>query len=123
MALAIGPCMFVAPLVPIALLIAIPLWPVALVGLAVMWLVTWPLERACRILGVRLFQGASATLTRWFRTVLTPWTFFDPPPAAIAPPDTGDAATGDAATGDAATGNATTGDATGGSNEQANTEP
>ncbi len=77
--------MFVAPLMPVPMLLAIPLWSVAIVFLAVMWLVTWPRERACRVAGVHSFQGASNVLAGWLRTLLTPWTFFDVPPTPPAP--------------------------------------
>lgn len=62
MALAIGPCMFLAPLVAVLLIVAIPLWPVALALLAALLIVTWPLEQLCRLLHIPAFVGASAAV-------------------------------------------------------------
>jgi hypothetical protein len=89
MALAIGPCMFVAPLVPVLFLLAIPLWPVAIVAMTLFWLVTWPLEVACRVAGIRAFQGASKEAARWLRIVLRPWVLFAPPPKRPSEPPSG----------------------------------
>jgi hypothetical protein len=75
--LLIGPCMLLAPLVVVLVPIVIVLWlPVlALMGLA--WLVLFPLaefsEPKDRIARVHRWLGES------FRTLLTPWTYFDPP--------------------------------------------
>lgn len=71
--------MFVAPLVPVLVLLALPLWPVAIVLTAVLWLVTWPLERLLALVGVRALDGASRRVGRWFRIVVAPWKLFDTP--------------------------------------------
>ncbi len=76
---AIGPCMFVAPLVPVLMILAIPLWPVAIVTLSALWLVTWPLERLLHALGVRQLDGAARRVARWLGYALRPWSFFEVP--------------------------------------------
>ncbi|MHB8839996.1 MAG: hypothetical protein ACYC7F_13720, partial [Gemmatimonadaceae bacterium] len=79
MALAIGPCMFVAPLAAVALIIAIPLWPVALALLSALLVVTWPVEQLCRLLRIPAFRGASATVWRWLAWMAKPLNWFDLP--------------------------------------------
>lgn len=76
---AIGPCMFVAPLVAVALIIAIPLWPVALVLLAVLWLLALLGEQLCRLLRIPALRGAGATTWRWLVWMAKPLNWFDPP--------------------------------------------
>lgn len=87
MALAIGPCMFVAPLVPIIALLLLPLWLLALVVTTVAWLLVWPFDRLLAAIGVPGAGRAGAALTRWLVKVATPWRIFDlpsrtPPPSA-----------------------------------------
>ncbi len=77
MALAIGPCMLLAPLVAVALIVAIPLWPVALALLAALLMVTWPIEQLCRLLHFPAFTGASATVWRWLVWTAKPLNWFD----------------------------------------------
>lgn len=79
-AVAIGPCIVVAPLVFLAVLLAIPLWPVAILCLAVLWSLAWVYERACGVFGVRICGGAAAAVARWLRVVARPWTLFEPSP-------------------------------------------
>ncbi len=79
MALLIGPCLLVAPVVAVVAVLAIPLWPVAIVVLGAAWLVTWPTERAMRALGLVDRARASAALARWFGVALRPWNMFDAP--------------------------------------------
>lgn len=81
----IGPCMFVAPLVVVLVPIAIVLWPPTLILLGIVWLLWWPVAR----LGGAGPRAVHVTLGRWFRTLLTPWTYFDTP-APKAPPQTHD---------------------------------
>src|SRR5262245_33486900 len=69
--LLIGPCMFAAPLVILLIPIAIVLWPVAIVGLVVAWILLWPLA------AVGVLRGAHDWVGATFLTVLTPWTYFD----------------------------------------------
>lgn len=77
-AIVFGPCMFVAPLVPILMLVAIPLWPVAIVLVTGLWLVVWPLERATRMMGMHRLDGASAKVGTWLKIVVRPWILFEP---------------------------------------------
>jgi hypothetical protein len=85
MPLLLGPCMFLAPLVMVLAILAIPLWPVFLALLGAAWLIVWPVEQLARALGTHAFDGASKRLGRWFRILLTPWTYFDVAPKAPAP--------------------------------------
>ncbi len=90
MALAIGPCMFVAPLAAVALIVAIPLWPVALALLSALLVVTWPVEQLCRLLRIPALRGASATVWRWLDWMAKPLNWFDTPPRGArrdSPPD------------------------------------
>jgi len=105
-AVIIGPCMFLAPVVFVLMLLAIPLWPVAIVVVTVMWLVTWPVEQMLRLVGIRRADGAAATVARWLRVVVKPWVLFEkaarppsasppaPPGAAPAPSPPGDEGSG-----------------------------
>lgn len=86
MALAIGPCMFVAPLVPIIALLLLPLWLLALVVTTVVWLLVWPVDRLLAAIGVPGAGRAAAALTRWLVKVATPWRIFDLPRKAPPPP-------------------------------------
>jgi hypothetical protein len=87
MPLLLGPCMFLAPLVMVLAILAIPLWPVVLVAFGAAWLIVWPAEYIVHALGVHAFDGTATKLGSWFRFMLTPWTYFDPPakPAKPAP--------------------------------------
>ena len=80
MAIAIGPCMFVAPLVFLLGLLLVPLWPVAIVVMAALWLVAWPLEQLLLLLRVRAVKGMSRRVARWLRVVTRPWILFELPP-------------------------------------------
>ena len=71
--------MLVAPLVVVALIVAIPLWPVALALLAALLVVTWPLEVLCRLLRIPAFRGATATVWRWLKWMSMPLNWFDKP--------------------------------------------
>ena len=80
MALAlIGPCMVVAPLVAVALVLAIPLWPIVVVATGCCWLLAVMLETLCGAIGFDGVDGWGNAARRVFRTVLTPWTYFDRP--------------------------------------------
>ncbi len=80
MALAlVGPCMLAAPLVAVAFILAIPLWPVAVVTTFGCWALSAVLERLFLLLGFDALEGWSASMWRLFLTVLTPWNYFDPP--------------------------------------------
>ena len=71
--------MLVAPLVVVALILAIPLWPVALALLTVLLIVTWPIELLCRLLHIPAFRGATATVWRWLVWMSMPLNWFDTP--------------------------------------------
>jgi hypothetical protein len=80
--LLIGPCMFAAPLVVLLVPLALILWPPTLILLGVAYLVVWPFAAASADgSGVR---RAHTWLGNSFLTVLTPWTYFDPPKEAQA---------------------------------------
>ena len=92
MVLLLGPCMFLAPLVMVLAILAVPLWPVVLVALGAAWLIVWPAEFIARTLGIHAVDGASKKVGSWFRFMLTPWTYFDVPAKAApavdpAPPE------------------------------------
>lgn len=59
MALAIGPCMLLAPLV------------------AVLLIVTWPLEQLCGLPHIPAFVGTSAAVRRWLSWTSMPLNWFD----------------------------------------------
>lgn len=77
MALAIGPCMLVAPLVFLVGLLLVPLWPVAIVTIAALWVVVWPLEQVLLLLHVRAVKGMSRRVGQWLRIVTRPWILFE----------------------------------------------
>ena len=103
MVIAIGPCFLLAPVVAVLAVLAIPLWPVCLLALLVMLVVVWPIEQLCRLLGLKAYRGASATVWRWLRWMSVPWTWFDVPAkkAAANAPDAADAPSADTGTGTA----------------------
>lgn len=76
---AIGPCILVAPLVLVLVLLAIPLWPVAIVCTALLWLIAWPLERVLALVGVHRVSGSSRRVRAWLRVAVAPWRLFDRP--------------------------------------------
>jgi len=73
-----GPCVIFAPLVFLLMVLAIPLWPVAIVVVGLMWLIVWPLERLSKALGMNALRGWSANVAYWFIIALKPKYFFDP---------------------------------------------
>jgi hypothetical protein len=75
----IGPCMLAAPLVAVLAILAVPLWPIAIVVLAVARLVFWPFERLVTAMGYSWATRASSKLAVWFKMALKPWSYFDPP--------------------------------------------
>lgn len=91
--LLIGPCMFVAPLLVVLIPVALVLWPPTLLVLGIVWLILWPFAVAAHDDPSKGVVHARRTVGHWFRTVLTPWTYFDvpqvpPPHAASHPPPT-----------------------------------
>lgn len=76
-------------MVVVLLVLAIPLWPVALAVLAAALVATWPLEQLLGLVGLRLLRGASARLGIWLRWMSAPWNWFDMP-AKSAPPEEGE---------------------------------
>jgi hypothetical protein len=79
MAIAFGPCMLLAPLVFLVGLLLVPLWPVAIVVLAALWVVVWPVEQVLVLLGVGRARGTSRRVGRWLGVAVRPWKLFDPP--------------------------------------------
>ena len=79
MVVLVGPCMFAAPLVVLLVPVAIVLWPVALAGLGVSWLVLWPAAWVAARLDNAWLPERHRTLGRWFGVVLKPWNYFDEP--------------------------------------------
>lgn len=73
----IGPCMVLAPLVAVVAFLAVPFWPVAIVIVAAIWLVVWPIERVMKLLGVGVMQGWSAKIGRTLYYVIKPWVYLD----------------------------------------------
>lgn len=84
MILLLGPCMFFAPLVLVLVPIAIVLWPPTLVLLGIGWLLTWPFARGG---DRRWLVRTHRAIGRWFRSLLTPWTYFDEPTPPRSPTD------------------------------------
>jgi hypothetical protein len=78
-ALAIGPCILGAPIVVALFVLAIPVWLAALALVAALWIVTWPVERLCALIGIRALGGASARLGRVLRTLSRPQRWLDLP--------------------------------------------
>ena len=81
MVMAIGPCFFLAPVVAVLAVLAIPLWPVCLAVLLVMLIIVWPIEQIGTRLGIGALRGASARVWGWLRWMSTPWNWFDLPKA------------------------------------------
>lgn len=71
--------MFLAPLAVLLVPVGIVLWPPTVLLLGIAWVVTWPLSMVPGVRDHRHVIMVRGTIGRWFRTVLTPWTFFDPP--------------------------------------------
>jgi hypothetical protein len=82
----IGPCILVAPLVVAGLIIAIPLWPVAIAVTAGCWLLSAAGELVLRAVGIHALDGWELAMRRVLLLVLTPWSYFDSPPPE-SPPD------------------------------------
>ncbi len=81
--------MLVAPLVAVLAILALPLWPVAIVVAAALWLVVWPLERLLPHVGLRFMQGWSTFLARTLRYVVKPWVYLDERYPRVTSPDDG----------------------------------
>ena len=83
--------MFFAPLLILLIPIALVLWPPSLVLTGLAWLLLWPFARGDESSAV---VRAHRKVGGWFRTLLTPWTYFDvpKPPAGGATPAGGPAA-------------------------------
>ena len=71
--------MVVAPLVAVAFILAIPLWPVAIVTTFCCWLLAAVFEMLLGFAGIEALDGWSAAMWRLFLTILTPWSYFDLP--------------------------------------------
>lgn len=89
MILLLGPCMVMAPLVLLAIPVGIVLWPPALLLLGLAYLLLWPFAALAGGRGSRGIPALHARVGALFRTLLTPWNYFDAPadapPAADAP--------------------------------------
>ena len=77
MTILIGPCMLLAPLVAVLAVLALPLWPVAIVIVATTWLLVWPIERVTALCGLRFMQGWSVALGHTLYYVVKPWAYLD----------------------------------------------
>ncbi len=77
--------MLLAPLVAVLAILALPLWPVAIVLVGAAFLLIWPVERLLGLMGTRWMSGWSAAVGRAFMLVLRPWRYFDPPRPVAAP--------------------------------------
>ena len=77
MTILIGPCMLLAPLVAVLAVLALPLWPIAIVIVATTWLLVWPIERVMALCGLRVMQGWSVALGRTLYYVVKPWVYLD----------------------------------------------
>ena len=77
--------MLLAPLVAVLAILALPLWPVAIVLVGAAFLLIWPVERLLGLLGTRWMSGWSAVVGRAFMLALRPWRYFDAPRPAAAP--------------------------------------
>lgn len=75
----IGPCMFVAPIAAVLAILALPLWPVAIVLLAILWVLVAGLERVTTKLGIGVMTGWTKKVGHWLHFSLKPWHYFDPP--------------------------------------------
>ena len=69
--------MLLAPLVAVLAILALPLWPVAIALLGVVWLLLWPLERVISFTGAPAMRGWSAAVGRVFYIVLKPWVYIE----------------------------------------------
>jgi len=90
MILLLGPCMVMAPLVLLAIPVGIVLWPPALLLLGLAYLLLWPVAALARRRGSRGIPALHARVAALFRTVLTPWNYFDASPAAPPAADAAD---------------------------------
>ena len=77
MTILLGPCMLLAPLVAVLAFLALPLWPIAIVIVAAIWLLVWPMERVMALFGLRFMQGWSVSLGRTLNYVVKPWVYLD----------------------------------------------
>lgn len=78
--------MFLAPLVVLAIPVAIILWPPTLILLGLVWLVLFPFAALARGrseskggTGASRIARAHVWVEGWLGTLLTPWTYFDAP--------------------------------------------
>lgn len=76
-AAAIGPCILFAPLLIALALLAIPLWPVAIILCALWWVIAWLAEHTCRVFRIEACVGASQRAARRLQMALRPWRLFD----------------------------------------------
>lgn len=81
MILLFGPCMFLAPLLVVLIPVAIVLWPPVLVTVGLLWLIVWPFAAIGNRLGAAGLGRLHARLGRLFVVLLTPWNYFNTPPA------------------------------------------
>lgn len=72
------------PLVVVLIPIGIILWPPVLLLTGLAYLLLWPLAALARRRASPHILAMHATRGRWFRTLLTPWNYFDTPDAGSA---------------------------------------
>lgn len=73
----IGPCIVAAPVVGVVAILALPLWPVAIVVVGIVRLPVWILARLSP--SSRWATRFDQRLGSAFKLVLRPWSWFDPP--------------------------------------------
>jgi hypothetical protein len=73
-----GPCVIFAPVVFVLMVLALPLWPVAIILLGLLWCLVWPVERILRAIGLNAKSEWSNHVAYWLVVAIKPKYFFDP---------------------------------------------
>ncbi len=76
---AVGPCMILAPVVFLAVIVGMICWPFVVVAAVPLWGLSWLLERSLVSIGVTGASGLFRRATRVMRLVAKPWTYYDAP--------------------------------------------
>ena len=74
-----GPCVIFAPFILVLYVLAMPLWPLAIGAVGLLWCVVWLLERVWSAFGSKAMDGRAGTVAYWFVVCAKPWYYFDPP--------------------------------------------
>ncbi len=74
----LGPCMVAAPVVAVAGILLLPLWPLAILLVGLLRLAVFPMAWIARRAGMAWGHTVSGQLATAFRLVLRPWTYFTP---------------------------------------------